>query len=59
MFRIDKTAGLVLEEIADGETLDTLKQATGAPFEVADLLPMRKIHKIKFDLSTTFLKLIL
>ena len=54
MFRIDKTAGLVLEEIADGETLDTLKQATGAPFEVADLLPMRKIHKIKFDLLQHF-----
>lgn len=44
VFRVDKTAGLVLEELAEGETLDTLKQATGAPFEVSPhLIPLRQI----------------
>ncbi|MDK8846119.1 3-oxoacid CoA-transferase subunit B [Corynebacterium sp. MSK297] len=35
VFRVDSEKGLTLVEIADGETLDTVRAATEAPFEVA------------------------
>eukprot|EP00128_Syssomonas_multiformis_P008034 Colp12_sorted_trinity150504_noHs@16516 len=42
VFDVNETHGLVLREIADGLTVDDIKKATGAPFEVApDLQPMR------------------
>ena len=38
VFRVDAEAGLTLVEIADGETLETVRAATEAPFAIADEL---------------------
>lgn len=38
VFRVDAEAGLTLVEIADGETLETVRAATEAPFSIADEL---------------------
>lgn len=44
VFDVDKDAGLVLVELAESETLDTLKQATAASFEVSPgLIPLQQI----------------
>ncbi|XP_063681215.1 succinyl-CoA:3-ketoacid coenzyme A transferase 1, mitochondrial-like [Bolinopsis microptera] len=44
VFNVVKDVGLVLEEIAEGETLDSIKEATSAPFEVSpDLKPLQQI----------------
>ena len=41
VFKVDPTKGLLLTEFAQGETVDSIKAATGAPFTVADdLKPM-------------------
>ena len=34
VFNVVKDVGLVLEEMAEGETLDSIKEATSASFEV-------------------------
>ena len=34
MFNVDKDVRLILMEIADGETIDSIKEATSAAFEV-------------------------
>ena len=39
MFDVVEGVGLVLAEIAEGETLDTIKQATAAGFEVGSYNP--------------------
>lgn len=38
VFRVHAEAGLTLVEIADGETLETVRAATEAPFSIADEL---------------------
>lgn len=43
VFDVDQKTGLTLIEIAEGITVDDVKAATGAPFQVADnLIPMRQ-----------------
>lgn len=34
VFNVDKDVGLVLVEMAEDQTVDSIKEATGAPFEV-------------------------
>ena len=38
VFNVDKDVGLILMEIADGETIDSIKEATSAAFEVRTVL---------------------
>ena len=38
VFNVDKDVGLILMEIADGETIDSIKEATSAAFEVKTVL---------------------
>ncbi len=39
VFSITRGKGMTLVEIADGITVDEVRAATGAPFDVADPLP--------------------
>ena len=36
VFNVDRSTGLTLSELADGVTVDDIKEATGCTFNVAD-----------------------